>query len=441
MLKTGIVICSRMDSVRVPHKPFVHINGVPVLEHLITRLLPSNLPIILAVPHSDYPIYKAFCERFPHGRVKLMFGSDKDPLARMNSVAKRLELDTLVRICHDKIFVDPATIEWCLDVFHQSNLDYVYSSHFVDGSGFEILSAQALDRACQKFQNVEHVGYAIQCVTKKIANLSPPMSQRYPSHRLLIDYPEDVKMMEIVLSTLGNQCTLREVLDWLDVNDWVTQINRLPLLTIYTCAYNAEKYVNEAMGSVAKQKSFYHFEYILVDDFSSDKTPFLMSKFCSIYKNSSWIRNPSNLGLASSSNVALSRARGKYMIRLDADDYFVEDTVLVDMANAMESSGYDIMYPDNHFGSLHRIQKGHEHHHVGGAMFRTRAANHVKFTEGLRGYEGYDFFERARHQLKIGYYEQPIFFYRQHPESMSVNNLEERQRIKEQIDQSLGVRA
>lgn len=438
--KVGIVICSRSDSSRVPRKPFLKLNGKPILWHLVERLIPTGLHIFIAIPHSDYNAYR---ELFPFGtnnaNVHIFCGSAQDPLARMYATAKTYALDTIVRICHDKIFVDPDTILHCLDVFHNSKLDYLYSSRFVEGSGFELISFGSLERASSLYRNVEHIGYAIHCVTDKISNLGTIDSHPI-RHRLLIDYPEDVKMLEIVLSTLGNDCTLREVLSFLDQHAWLSKTNRLPILTVYTCGYNSEKWIGQCMGSVASQVDFKNLEYLLIDDCSTDKTTFLMSQFCSIFPNAKWIKNEKNQGLASSSNIALSRARGRYILRLDSDDWLVSKTALKDMLSMIEASELDVIYPDNFLGDLKTIQKGPDHHHVGGAMFRTRAANHVKFTDGLRGYEGYDFFERAKDQLKIGYLSKPTFFYRQHKKSMSKTNLEEREKIKEMIDESLTCR-
>lgn len=435
-MQAGIIICSRANSQRIPNKPFVHFNGIPVIVHLVKRLLPTKLPIFIAVPHSDYELYyvvfRNFLEQFH--QVHLVTGSASDPLARMNTVAAKHSLDTIVRITHDKIFVDPEAITTCLETFQGSDLDYLYSSKFTDGAGFEIMSSQALAKASERFQKVEHVGYAIRCVTDRITNLGS-LEQHPIGHRLLIDYPEDVQLMKVILTTLGNDCTLKQVLEFLDNNPWASKLNRLPLITVYTCAYNAEKWIRKCMGSVAMQSVFGDLcEYLLIDDASTDKTSFFMTQFCSNYPNSKWLWNTENQGLASSSNKALSHARGKYILRLDADDYFTFRDSVELLKTAIESTTLDIIYPDNYFGSYKKIQSGSESHHVGGAIFRTRAANHIKFTEGLRGYEGYDFFKRAQSQLKIGYLNKPVFFYRQHKFSMSKTNLELREKIKEAID-------
>jgi spore coat polysaccharide biosynthesis protein SpsF (cytidylyltransferase family) len=430
---TGIIICSRSNSVRVPNKPFVKVNGVPILIHLIKRLIPTKLPIFIAVPHCDYDLYNRMLAPIRCPQLHLVAGSASDPLARMNTVAQKYELSQVVRICHDKIFVDPDLINHCLEIFHNSDLDYLYSSKFIDGSGFEIIASHSLALASEKFKDVEHVGYAIKCVTDRVSNLGSIEPHPIP-HRLLIDYPEDVKLMELIISLLGNDCSLKEVLHFLDQNPWVSRLNQLPLVTVYTCAYNSDKWLGQCMGSVSSQDDFRKYEYLLIDDASIDNTNYLMAQFCSIYSNAEWIKNEKNQGLSSSSNIALARARGKYIIRLDADDHFSSNSSIKYLVNAIESTQLDVIYPDNYYGNLTTIQKGSEYHHVGGAIFRTRAANHIRFTDGLRGYEGYDFFSRAQGQLKIGYLSKPVFFYRQHKNSMSKTNLEMRKTIKDKID-------
>lgn len=431
MKKSAIIICSRTNSKRIFNKPMQKILGTPLLQHLINRLSLSGLPIILAVPDGQKKHYKKF------KGCTVETGSEHDPLNRMYEVAKKNKIETIIRVTHDKIFVNPFLLNFSANDFSSNNIgyDYGFSSQFTDGSAFELISFKALERAATKFTNVEHISYAIKAVSNKFYNIVVPVGQQ-SKHRLLIDYPSDLKVIRKILEKCGPSVQLSGAIAFLDKkeNYRLSLHNQLPWVSIYTCAYNAEKYIDRAMGSVSMQSVFGRCEYLLIDDCSTDKTSEKMRKFSNIYQNVTYIRNPVNLGLSSSSNVALENAKGHYMLRLDADDYFTDNTAIDAILDEIEEKHKDVIYPANWFGSFDVIQLPDNTHHIGGAIFKRKAVNHIKFTDGLRGYEGYDFFKRASGILDIGYLEEPLFFYRQHDESMSKNNLRQREEIKRKID-------
>lgn len=437
--KVGIVICSRVQSSRIPGKAFAEINGRPLLEHLIRRILPSGHHIYLAVPDEDLAQYRELVARLPENSVTIHAGYANNPLGRMAMVSMIHSLDVVVRITHDKVFVDPNMIRELVDTFlDQEDLEYLYSSTFTPGTGFEVISARAICEAADRFKNVEHISYAIHCVTKRKWNLVlAPTS----SHRLLIDYPNDLTLVRDIITELGDSCSVSDVLKHLDANPGLDAINRLPKVTVYTCAYNAAQWIRQCIESVSMQ-TFRDFEYLLFDDASTDDTWKIIEEYERNWSRISALRTPENIGLASGSNRCLSQARGELIVRLDADDTFSHATSLEHLVGAIEVSKCDAVYPAHYLGETmavpKKIVRGYENHHIGGAIFRTRAINHVKFTDGLRGYEGYDFFARAKSQIKIGYLHAPVFFYRQHAGSMSKTNTEERAEIKKEIDRRVG---
>ena len=432
-MSTGFVICSRRNSSRVPNKAFHQYNGKTHIEHLVERLLKTDIPVYVAVPEDEVHIYAFLMDKFPK-RVFISGGFADDPLRRMYGVAKEFSLDKIIRVTHDKIFVDEGQVFQMLGVFNKNALDYAYSSTMVAGTGFEIISFKALELAALAYKRVEHISYAIKAVTSNQQDVFSTNSQLHSGIRLLVDYPEDVQLMNLIFASLGTNCTQDQVLEFLLENDWAMSINKLPEVSVYTCAYNAEKWIDAAMGSVGSQTNFGSMEYILIDDCSSDATALKMAKFCSVYSPARWYRNPSNIGLASSSNKALNKARGKYIMRLDADDVLASPSSISELVHEASTRSLDAVYPNAYLGfSRNEVQQGSLNHHVGGSLFKTSAVNHVRFTEGLRNYEGLDFFTRARSQIKIGYLNKPTFIYRQHEGSMSKNNLDERLLVKRAI--------
>ncbi len=433
-MKTGFVICSRVDSHRVPGKAFIKYNGKPHIEHLVDRLVKTDIPVYIAVPEGEEIHYAFLLDKYPK-RVFISAGFANDPLRRMHGVVKAHDLDVVIRVTHDKIFVDTDRVFKMLNEFHARALDYMYSSSFIPGTGYEIISARGIAIAAAHFKRVEHVSYAMKSVLEPTQQACVEFMDMKNGPRLLVDYPEDVELMNLIFATLGSDASMADVVDFICKNPWVRNINRLPKVTVYTCAYNAEKWIDQAMGSVASQENFKDVEFILIDDCSSDRTAFLIAKFCQIYKNARWMRNQTNRGLATSSNIALKEARGKYIVRLDADDFFSSVSAIQDMIDRMEEDEVDAVYPNNYFGVARKsVQQGKNHHHIGGTLFRTAAINHVKFTEEMRNLEGLDFFTRARGQIKIGYLNKPVFVYRQHDGSMSKNNLEMRLLTRQLIE-------
>jgi spore coat polysaccharide biosynthesis protein SpsF (cytidylyltransferase family) len=437
-MNVGIVICTRYQSSRQQGKCLYNLNGITLLEHLVERISHTGLKIVIAYPSGEELFFQETVKKLiKYNNVHLYqtatYIEEQDPLRRMYNVAEKHRFEAVVRICTDKIFVDPMDIEYAVNQFKRRGLDYLYSSSVTPGCGFEIISYPTIKEAANKFDNVEHISYAVKAVTQNYLDLD--LSRRHNKNlRMLLDFPEDKTVLNIILATLGNDCSVQDAIKFLEENAWLGRINKLPEVTIYTCAHNAEKHISECIDSVIKQHGFKDSEYIIVDDFSSDKTAYMAGRYASLYRNIKYIRNGSNLGLSSSSNVALANARGRYIVRLDADDYFSSDTSIIEMLEDVKERDLDAIYPNNYFGALTDIQKGNEKHHVGGALFRTSSLNHIKFTDGLRGHEGFDLYLRAKEQLKIGYINKPLFFYRQSPASMSGKKSFERDMTKKEIE-------
>ena len=422
---TAFIICSRLSSSRVPNKCLVKYNEVTQIEHLISRLTSTGLPIYLCVPGSDAIHYSFLLSKFPRS-LNIFTGHEDDPLARTHACAKAHGVTSIIRVTHDKIFVDTDKLQEMLRTQLERKADYVYSSDFIPGTQFEIISFDALSKAVEKFRRVEHISYAIKAVTNNSINYR--FNVKHKEMRLLIDYPEDVKLMQLLFATLGTDCTLKDAVSFLYKNGFARSINKLPLVTVYTCALNAQRWIDVCADSVASQDGFSNFEYLLIDDHSTDKTLFKMAKFCDRHENARFVRNEKNYGLASSSNIALKMARGKYIVRLDADDFFVKRDAIKKMVAHLEEKKLDVVYPNCYLGLSKRfIQKGNEKHHVGGTLFRTSAINHIKFTDNLRNHDSLDVFLKAKDQLKIGYINDVTFCYRQHNRSMSKSNLAERE--------------
>lgn len=101
-------------------------------------------------------------------------------------------------------------------------------------------------------------------------------------------------------------------------------------VTVLMPAYNASKYVAEAIESVLKQ-SFEDWELIIVDDGSTDNTVDIIRSY-----TDSRIRLICNEhDFIGSLNLGLQEATGKYIARMDADDIMHPDRLKIQY-NIME---------------------------------------------------------------------------------------------------------
>ena len=96
-------------------------------------------------------------------------------------------------------------------------------------------------------------------------------------------------------------------------------IEHPPLISVVMPAYNAEKYLAEAIDSILTQ-TFTDFELIIIDDGSTDQTPAIIKRYKEQDSRISAFFLQKNMGIAAALNQGLSVARGKYLARMDADD-------------------------------------------------------------------------------------------------------------------------
>ena len=81
-------------------------------------------------------------------------------------------------------------------------------------------------------------------------------------------------------------------------------------------AYNAEKYLKEAIDSIINQ-TFQDFEVLVINDNSTDNTVNILQSYTD---KRIQILNSQGSGISDALNLGLDSAKGEYIIRMDADD-------------------------------------------------------------------------------------------------------------------------
>ncbi len=96
------------------------------------------------------------------------------------------------------------------------------------------------------------------------------------------------------------------------------------LVSIITPTYNSEQFIAEAIKSVQNQ-SYSHWEIIIVDDCSKDKTVNIIQNFIDEDHRIYLIQLDKNSGAGVARNNAINNAKGRYIAFLDSDDLWKPD--------------------------------------------------------------------------------------------------------------------
>jgi glycosyltransferase involved in cell wall biosynthesis len=91
----------------------------------------------------------------------------------------------------------------------------------------------------------------------------------------------------------------------------------MPKVSVLMPVYNAEAYLEQAIGSILNQ-TYGDFEFLIINDGSTDGSRAIIKSFTDARIR--LIDNENNLGISLSRNKGFDRARGEYIALMDSDD-------------------------------------------------------------------------------------------------------------------------
>ena len=144
-----------------------------------------------------------------------------------------------------------------------------------------------------------------------------------------------------------------------------------PKVTVLMPAYNAGKYIGEAISSVLQQ-SFADFELLIVNDGSTDDTERIIRSFTDPRVV---LINQENKGVSAALNLGLVYARAPYIARFDADDICLPNRLKVQYEfitsypeYTIIGSAVDYIDADGHFIFTHHPE-GHLNEEIQGLKY------------------------------------------------------------------------
>jgi len=232
----------------------------------------------------------------------------------------------------------------------------------------------------------------------------------------------------------------------------------MPKITVIIPVYNAEKYIEESVGSVLNQ-TFKNFELLIVNDSSTDNTEKIVKKIIMNDSRCFLINLPENKGKAHALNIAIQKAKGEFICILDADDIFFQDKLEQQIKFMQEHPEVDMVYggakyfsdsdeeleqrkilesSENLFENLKKargktIEELNAQHHgilndndaiiaACSVMIRKKVFEKCKFDEQLRNIEDYDmWYQIIGKGFKLYGIKKPFYYYRVHKNQKSAN--------------------
>ena len=120
-----------------------------------------------------------------------------------------------------------------------------------------------------------------------------------------------------------------------------------PTISVITPVYNAVRFLPQVVESVKSQCEV-NVEHILVDDCSTDGSLELLHKLASGNPSIKIFALPTNSGPVVARNYAVTKATGRYLAFLDADDLWLPEKCSIQLA-FMQKTGAAITFTDYRF--------------------------------------------------------------------------------------------
>ena len=209
----------------------------------------------------------------------------------------------------------------------------------------------------------------------------------------------------------------------------------MPLITVYITNYNYGDYIQECVESILLQ-TFQDFEIIIIDDGSTDNSKEIIEKFASFEKIS--IVYQQNKGLNVTNNIALRLSKGKYIMRLDADDYVVPNMLELMVDQLEQDKELGLVFPDyflvNKAGEITDEVRRYNFDeevtlldlpaHGACTMIRSEFLKQLGgYDENYKCQDGYELWIKFTARYKISNLNTPLFYYRQHGSNLTSNEL------------------
>lgn len=127
-------------------------------------------------------------------------------------------------------------------------------------------------------------------------------------------------------------------------------------LSVHLITYNNEKYIEDTLQSILKQKVDFNYEIVVGDDCSTDDTLKIVNTYQSMFPHLFKVeKNKQKLGILGNFKATLERCQGEFIFDIAGDDLLKKENSLQKMVDVLKSdaslgfvdSGVDFLYEKN----------------------------------------------------------------------------------------------
>jgi len=209
------------------------------------------------------------------------------------------------------------------------------------------------------------------------------------------------------------------------------------MLSVIISAYNYDRYIERCVRSVLDQSLRRNqYEIIVVNDGSTDKTKDILEN----YKEDVRIYHfEKNQGISAARNFGIKKAKGQFVVFVDADDYIQHDMLLIQKTFLSENNSLDAVSVDYYLVD----ERGNHIQHVNaeekpiacGIMFRKDFLYDVGlYDESFKAREEEDLRIRFLKKYKIYNIILPLYRYRMHDNNLTKDKQKMDEHLTKLID-------
>tara|TARA_R110002020_G_scaffold17760_7_gene61969 strand:+ start:94 stop:687 length:594 start_codon:yes stop_codon:yes gene_type:complete len=193
-------------------------------------------------------------------------------------------------------------------------------------------------------------------------------------------------------------------------------------ISVIVTNFNYDKWLRRCLRSLLNQ-NFTDYEIIVVDDLSTDNSRNILLEYEN-HPNLKIIFNKVNMGVGASSTIGAKLAKGKHLVRVDADDYVHQDFLkcLWLWANFNNSHAVACSYQEVNFNEDVLQTKTQQKEPLAcGILYRTDILEYLGYWDPkLRINEDRDMIKRFKKEFKLEHLDIPLYRYFKHDNSLSI---------------------